>query len=496
MGPYPALDPWIARVDEIAGLAASLEAWAPREHAGDVSRIVAAASMLSARLSSLPGEGRGDRSRIRHDLRTPLNHVLGYAEMLAEDLTGPQGAEVSRILRLGRQVLDGIDELVDTVIAGGRHTPPPPAARELRPPALVRERGGRILVVDDNDANAELLDRMLRRLGHQVTLAADGRRALEALATGRFDLVLLDIVMPDIDGYEVLRRAKADERLRDVPIVVISSMDESQAVARCIELGAADHLPKPFEPVLLRARVSACLEAKRLRDNEIEHLGRLESERERSRGLLRAILPDPIVEELETTGAVKPRRHENVAVLFADIVGFTRWCDTREPEAVLPHLQRLVETWERTVARHGLLKIKTIGDGFLAVGGLLPPFDDPVLRCVRCGTDMLADVAGLDVGWALRIGVHVGPVVAGLLGHRQFQFDLWGDTVNTAARVEHHGEEGSITLSATAWRQLPGRGARGRSLGRVAVKGKGDLELFVLDALVDPTSGAGASSAT
>jgi adenylate cyclase len=482
MSPHPALDPWLAKVAEIAGLAARIERGAPPGLAGDVARIQEAAQVLDQRLRDLATVETTDLARVRHDLRTPLNHVLGYSEMLSEDLAGTDvGREVGRVLRLGRQVLDGIDDLVQTVVSGGRYTPPPPATRDLRPPAVVRERGGRILVAEDNDANADLLRRLLTRLGHQVTVAGDGAAALDLLAAQVFDLLLLDIVMPGLDGFEVLRRVKADERTRDLPVVMISSLDELTSVARCIELGAADHLPKPFEPVLLRARVAACLEAKRLRDNEIEHLSRIERERERSRDLLRAILPDPVVEELEATNAVKPRRYERVGVLFADIVGFTRYCDHREPEEVLPHLQRLVETWERTVARHRLLKIKTIGDGFLAVCGLLEEAEHPVVQCVRCAGDMLRDVAGLGVGWELRVGIHVGPVVAGVLGHRQFQYDLWGDTVNTASRVESHGIEGGITVSARAWEELGPWNPRGRSLGLVPVKGKGDLELFAFE---------------
>jgi adenylate cyclase len=490
MSPHPALDPWLVKVDEIGALAADVERHTPPGVAVDVGRVGAAAVLLGERLRSLVSADATELGRVRHDLRTPLNHILGYAEMLGEDLAGTeQGRQLERILRLGRQVLEGVDDLVEVVVTGGRHTPPPPAARDLRPPAVVRERGGRILVADDNEANADLLRRLLSRMNHQVTVATDGATALALLLERPFDLVLLDILMPGMDGIEVLRRAKADDRTREVPIVMITSLDELASVARCIELGAADHLPKPFEPVILRARVSACLEAKRLRDSEIEHLGRLERERQRSHDLLRAILPDAVVEEFESTNTVKPRRHERVGVMFADIVGFTSYCDTREPEEVLPHLQRLVETWERTVARHGLLKIKTIGDGFLAVSGLQTEAEHPVLQCVRCAVDMVRDVEGLDIGWALRVGIHVGPVVAGVLGHRQFQYDLWGDTVNTAARVEHHGVVGGITLSARAWSELAAWAPQGGSLGKVAVKGKGDLELFSFEGFSPRTTG-------
>jgi class 3 adenylate cyclase len=175
---------------------------------------------------------------------------------------------------------------------------------------------------------------------------------------------------------------------------------------------------------------------------------------------------------------VKPRRFENVAVMFCDIVGFTRYCDTREPEEVLGHLQKLCVAFEDAAQRHQLQKIKTIGDGFMAVGGLLVPIDAPARSCVQCASDMHAAVAALGIGWRVRIGVHVGPVVAGVLGKRQFQYDLWGDTVNTASRVEAYGRNGATTLSRSAWDALAPFAPQGLALGKVELKGKGEVELF------------------
>jgi class 3 adenylate cyclase len=124
-------------------------------------------------------------------------------------------------------------------------------------------------------------------------------------------------------------------------------------------------------------------------------------------------------------------------------------------------------------------KIKTVGDAFLAAAGLLRrPADHPVLHCVRCGLEMIAAARALPVGWDARVGVHVGPVVAGVIGRRQFGFDLWGDTVNTAARMESHGVPGAVVLSGAAWAAVAGR-CRGEALGAVAVKGKGPMERFV-----------------
>src|SRR5262249_25471863 len=148
---------------------------------------------------------------------------------------------------------------------------------------------------------------------------------------------------------------------------------------------------------------------------------------------------------------------------------FTGYCDRHEPEEVVAHLQRLVEDWEETALRHGVQKIKTIGDAFMAACGLLQPSASPVLDCVRCGLEMVAATRRLPTGWDVRVGIHFGPVVAGVLGRRQYLFDLWGDTVNTAARMESHGVPGKITLSSAAWQQVA-HCCRGRSLGAMPVK--------------------------
>jgi CheY-like chemotaxis protein len=132
--------------------------------------------------------------------------------------------------------------------------------------------GGRLLVVDDNEMNRDLLGRHLERQGHTVSTAANGREGLERLRAQAFDLVLLDLMMPEINGYQALIQMKSDEALRDIPVIMISALDEMASVVRCIEEGAADYLPKPFDPVLLRARICACLEQKRLRDQEVEYL--------------------------------------------------------------------------------------------------------------------------------------------------------------------------------------------------------------------------------
>jgi PAS domain S-box-containing protein len=227
----------------------------------------------------------------------------------------------------------------------------------------------------------------------------------------------------------------------------------------------------------ISARKKAEEDLARLHDLETAYLAEIEKEKQHADDLLHAIFPHPIVQELKSTNVVKPRRYENIAVIFTDIVGFTSYCDGRPPEEVIPRLQVLIEAFEDISVKHGLEKIKTIGDAFMATSGLLAAVENPVLACIKAGFDMISAVRSLTPDWQIRVGIHSGPVVAGLVGRRQYSFDLWGDTVNTAARIVDQAPAGEIALSATAWLRVRTR-CRCESLGRMDIKGKGLLELY------------------
>ena len=334
-----------------------------------------------------------------------------------------------------------------------------------------------ILVVDDNEDNRYTLIRRLKRDGYEnVAEAADGQAALDLLDTQPFDLVLLDIMMPGMSGYEVLEQVKSDPDLRAIPIIMISALDEMDSVVKCIELGAEDYLNKPFNPTLLRARVGSSLEKKRMRDHETAYTSRVEDERKTSDNLLHSVLPVPAVQELRHGGTMRPRRHDNVAVLFCDLVGFTAYCDRNPPEVVVERLQEVFTRFEAVAERHAMEKIKTIGDALMATAGLLSHRSDPVLSAVETGMELVRAAGELEPAWTVSVGIHVGPVVAGIAGNRPYQFDLWGDTVNTAARICNHAEPGQVLLSTEAW--MAARGSiRAKSLGLVDLKGKGGIEL-------------------
>jgi class 3 adenylate cyclase len=480
---------------------------APAGYVGDLQRIRESGrqalglvnEILDARKIEAKAELdlRAFGAEMRHGLRTPLNAVLGYCELLLEDAKNAGQAaavpDLQKIDAAGRRFLALIEDIVN--MSGVEPdaiemdlTPAPSMIREVAralaaPERAERTEGGRLLVVDDNETNRDLLSRTLERQGHRVAAVEGGRQALERLGREPFDVMLLDIMMPGLTGFQVLERVKADPALRHVPVIMISALDELDSVVRCIEMGAEDYLPKPFNPVLLKARVGACLEKKRSHDREVDYLRQIEAQKKRADELLHVILPDEVVEELKTTNTVKARRYADVAVLFCDVVGFTSYSEKAEPELVVANLQELVDAQEDLALRYDLQKIKTIGDCFMAACGLLKPVDNPVLNTVRWGLDMVAMIQKMQAHWNVRVGIHVGPLVAGVVGHRQYLYDVFGDTVNTASRIESNGVPGAVAVSAAAWRRIE-HCCRGQSLGLVHLKGKGDLEVFRVDGLL------------
>ena len=292
---------------------------------------------------------------------------------------------------------------------------------------------GDLLVVDDNRVNRLLLGRALEQLGHAVTFAENGREALATLAKRPVDLVLLDIEMPEMDGYQVLAALAADPRLRDLPVVMMSSVEEVDSVARCIEMGAEDYLFKPVNPVLLRARVGASLEKKRLRDQQRE--------------LFRKFATAEVAEELLTTGVTLGGKQVEASVMFSDIRGFTRITETLAPAETIELLNSYYTLTFDAIGGHGGIVNQMLGDGLMAIFGAPLPRADHRERAVRAALEMLELVAGFDQEQARRggteiqigIGIASGPLVAGFTGtHQRMTYTGVGDTVNLAAHLEAH----------------------------------------------------------
>lgn len=476
----------------------------PASIIGDLRRLHQAGLRLKGLVSGLlePAQMQENfvdfRRNLRHDLRTPLTAIKGFAEMLLEDAedAGNEALEhdLKKMLDAGMRLLAQIDSLVDftgtpvaTAITGGPESVAVEAViRSVRPAAPASSsdaQSSRILIVDDTQATRELLARRLVREGHQIVEAENGRRALEQIAAEDFDLVLLDMMMPEISGYEVLTQLKADVRYRHLPVIVISALDEIDDIVRCIEAGAEDYLPKPFDPVLLRARIGASLEKKRLRDREQKALAELKAEKERSEVLLLNILPKSIISRMNGGETTIADGFQDVTVLFSDIVGFTRMSMRRSASDVVALLNAIFSAVDRLALDYGIEKIKTIGDAYMAVAGLPEPRHDhaqAIARLALAMRDVVGEVSrrhGEDL--RIRIGIHTGNIVAGVIGMHKFAYDVWGDTVNTASAMESHGIPNEIQVSHASFLRLSG-GFILQPRGAIDIKGKGKMETYLL----------------
>jgi adenylate cyclase len=482
----------------------------PASRLADLDRMHSASLKLNAFVTSLIQGSAPDwgvdaspddfHRRLRHDLRTPLNAIKGYSELLIEDMEeeggdDPLRADLAKLKGAADQLLGQIDAMAALArqqdaetFDGGPALQAHVVADVLR--TLEPQRGGetaarpsRILVVDDNAANRDVLERRLGREGHQVVGVASGAAALDVLAAQDFDLVLLDLIMPDMSGFEVLRRLKASDRSGHIPVIVISALDDIDAVVRCIEAGAEDYLTKPFNPVLLRARIGASLERKWLRDREKQFIADLEQEKARSESLLLNILPQRIVERLRN-GEVIADYIAEATILFCDVVGFTVLSQELSPGGTVDLLSRIFSAFDALVAEIGVEKIKTIGDAYMVAAGVPEAQSDHADRIAVLATRMLDVVASVTQGMKLelqaRIGVHTGPIVAGVIGTHKFVYDVWGDTVNTASRMESHSLPGRIQVSAATGAALGGRFPL-EPRGIIEVKGKGLMETFFLN---------------
>jgi adenylate cyclase len=313
--------------------------------------------------------------------------------------------------------------------------------------------------------------------------AANGASALELVSTQEFDLVLLDLIMPEMNGFEVLRRLKATEHTSHVPVIVISALDELDSVVRCIESDAEDYLTKPFNPVLLRARISASLEKKRLRDREKKFIQDLEQERQRSESLLLNILPQSVIARMRDGEKIIADRIIDATILFCDLVGFTALSQGLSADRTIEFLSRIFSAFDRLAVEHGVEKIKTIGDAYMAAAGVPEPQADHVVRIVTLAPRMLetVDAIAKETGLKLqaRIGIHSGPIVAGVIGTHKFVYDVWGDTVNTASRMESHSLAGRVQISAATRAALADR-FEVEPRGMVDIKGKGMMETYFL----------------
>jgi adenylate cyclase len=327
------------------------------------------------------------------------------------------------------------------------------------------QEGGTLLVVDDNEDNRYTLTNRLKRQGYtDVVTANDGRQALELLRARPFDLVLLDIMMPELNGYQVLEQLKADEALRHIPVIMISAVDELDSVIRCIELGADDYLQKPFNPTLLRARIGACLEKKRLRDELVEWNKTLERRVEEKvveverLGRLKRFFSPQLAELIVAGGADDPLKthRREVTVVFLDLRGFTAFAETAEPEEVMGVLHEYHTEMGRLILEHEGTLERFTGDGMMIFFNDPVPVANPAERAVRMAVAMRDRVTQLSAAWrkrghelALGVGIAQGYATIGAIGFEgRWDYGAIGTVTNLAARLCGEAKAGQILVSS------------------------------------------------
>lgn len=369
-----------------------------------------------------------------------------------------------------------------------------------------------ILVVDDQADEQLLIKTILTRAGfREVLIAGSPRQAFDLLgmegqahrAPG-IDLILMDVIMPDMTGIEACRHIKACEPLRDIPIVMVTADTDVQDLQAAFAAGAVDYIKKPLHKIELLARVRSVLRLKQEmdqrkdRERELMQVNKrlesamtaldekhrlLQAEQDKSEGLLLNILPKPIADRLKRQGGIIADSFAEATVLFADIADFTALWSGRSPQDLVALLNDIFSMFDRLTEKHGLEKIKTIGDAYMAVGGLPMPRPDHAEAVADLALDMQSELAGYSRAGGspleLHIGISTGPVVAGVIGKNKFIYDLWGDTVNMASRMESLAPAGHILVTPGTYERLS-KGFRFERQEPVQVKGKGEMVTFRL----------------
>lgn len=327
---------------------------------------------------------------------------------------------------------------------------------------------GTILIVDDNRVNRLLLGRGLEHEGHTVVFAEHGAEALDLLRGGHFELMLLDVLMPELDGYGVLEELQRDPHLRDIPVIVTSSLDELDSVVRCLEMGAEDYLTKPVNPVLLNARIGSSLEKKRLRDQQRE--------------LFSKFATKEVAEDLLTSGFSLGGKYVDASAMFCDIRSFTTIAEAQAPAETIELLNDYYTLMMDAINGEGGIVNHMEGDGLMAIFGAPLPREDHRRAAVLAARQMI-DLIRLfneeqgtrgKVQIQIGVGIASGLVVAGYTGTQQrATYTCVGDTVNVAARLESHTKvlKRPILIDENTWRGL-GDGIAVEPQGEVLVKGK------------------------
>ena len=326
-----------------------------------------------------------------------------------------------------------------------------------------------VLVVDDAVENLQVLSGLLKDK-YRIKIAKNGEKALElANASEKPNLILLDVVMPGMSGFEVCAQLKSDDSTKNIPVIFITALNESADETKGFSVGGADFISKPFHPEVVLARIQTHIE--------------LQAAKQKSDTLLKVLLPENVVNDLINNGKHIPEIHNNVSILFFDFVGFTNMTTQMNPQVLIEELSGIFTDFDEICSKHHATRIKTIGDAYMATTGLGTDDKNHAVNLVNTAIDFINYLNNRNqtaaYKWQCRIGVHSGSVIAGIIGKNRFAYDILGDDVNIAAKVESAGVPMKVTITE-ATKQLCANEFVSESIGKVMLKRRGEMELFVV----------------
>jgi len=360
-----------------------------------------------------------------------------------------------------------------------------------------------ILVADDDHFVHMFISSAMESEHHEYNIisAFNGQEACDLAFSREVDLIIMDWEMPIMDGIDALDYIKSDPNTADIPIIIITSTGNLQTA---FEAGAIDFIKKPLEKIELLVRVKSALSMFKLiksivnqtevlekQSNELEQKNvKLEEEQEKTDTLLLNILPYEIAEQLKNKGYVDAKTYRRVSVLFTDFKGFTKISEKLSPQEIIKELDVFFAQFDEIIGDHFIEKIKTIGDAYMCVGGLPLRNKSNPIDTVLAGLKMQHFVERINLKkikkgeepWQLRLGIHTGKVVAGVIGKKKFAYDIWGDTVNTASRMESAGDIGKVNISGDTYKHI-GKYFICEHRGKIEAKNKGEIDMYFVHGL-------------
>lgn len=309
-----------------------------------------------------------------------------------------------------------------------------------------------VLVVEDSPVNRKILTELLIKQGYNILTADSGEAALALVKEILPDLIILDIMMPGIDGYATCKQLKSNSATCDIPVIFISSLDATEDKIGGFTSGGVDYITKPFQPAEVLARITTHLRLCQLQRRLEEQNRQLEEEKRKSEALLRNVLPARIAKELLATGTCKPHLFTETTVCFADIVDFTSTSSRLSPEVIIHELNEIFTSFDRIALKHHCERMKTIGDAYLFSCGIPEPAPLHAQNVAHSALEMVDYLTHRNLkaehSWRIRVGIHSGPVVGGVVGTDKYLYDIFGDTVNIAARVEEMSQPMQVNVSS------------------------------------------------